>query len=400
MQIPDWQSADFPEQAFRSGWWAWRRLLSVSLWHRYYEYYRNLRCTIQFAGLRHYKKQRGCSVTARPKTNAALVIGNLDLRDGLSCGANYHLDQIRTKHSALTIRHVGTNANSDVTIEGSLDQEFECLYLLDPPSRYDRLLRQVHPARIATAHRVGIWVRESNYLPAFWLEAATFLDEIWTPSSFSADLLRNRITSAPIVVVPHAANRKTGVAAGAARLISGEKVTFNGLAVMDLRGGGSRKNPWAVIAAWQEAFGSNPDCQLTMKVQFSRQCSIVHEELLAMIGSAGNIRLLDAFLPQAQLDSLMDQADVFISLHRSEGYGLPVEETLMRGVPVVATDWSATTEFARSYDNYYPVNYRLLPSHEWSRKKPGLNFKWAEADIESAAQQLGSIYEAWKSDPL
>lgn len=371
--------------------------MSVSLWHRYYEYYRNLRCTIQLARLRHYKKQHTDAVTCGPKTSTALIIGNLALRDGLSRGASYHLHQIRAKHSALTIRHVGTNADADKTMEGRLDQGFDYLYLLDPPSRYDRLLRQVDPASVATAHRVGLWVRESGYIPAFWLEAATFLDEIWTPSSFSADLLRNRITNTPVVVVPHAVSSQTRATTDTAILPSDENATFNGLAVMDLRNGGSRKNPWAVIAAWKQAFGSDPDCQLTMKVRFSRQHAIVREELLAMIGSAGNIHLLDAFLPQSQLDALMDRADVFISLHRSEGYGLPVEETLIRGIPVVATDWSATTEFARSYDNYYPVSYRLLPFHEWSRHKPRSDFQWAEADIESAVRHLREIYEVWRS---
>lgn len=316
--------------------------------------------------------------------------------DGLSRGAYYHLIQIRAMHDNVTIRHASVHDGDDRTIEGSLEQDFERVYLLDPPSRYSRLLCQVDPARIATAYRVGMWVRETNYLPRFWLQAAAFLDEIWTPSAFSAGLLRAGVHDTPITVVPHAVTCSPGSADDALLPAGFDRKMFNGLAVMDIRDGGSRKNPWAVVAAWQQAFGTNPQCRLLMKVRFSEQCALVREELEGMIGTAQNIDLLDVFLPDAELDALIDRADVLVSLHRSEGYGLPVEEALVRDTPVVATDWSATTEFAGKYPHYFPVDYRLLPACDWARHLPGLDFKWAEASIASAADHLKTIHQAWQ----
>ncbi len=397
VRFPDWQSADFPEAAFRRGWWGWRRRLSVNPWYRYYEIYRNFRSTLQLVGLGNYKKPAGEQATPRTVTgkDAVLVIGNLGASDGLSRGAHYHLAQIRALHDNVTVRHVSVHDGEDRTLQGSLDQDFDRLYLLDPPSRYSRLLRQVDPVRIASARRVGLWVRETNYLPRFWVRAAAFLDEIWTPSEFSAELLRAGIGGTPIAVVPHAATRTPtpdDELPPAPRL---DRHQFNGVAIMDLRGGGARKNPWAVIAAWQRAFSTDPQCRLLMKVRFSRQCRLVREELELMIGDGHNIDLLDAFLPDVELDAIMNAADVFVSLHRSEGYGLPVEEALARDIPVVATDWSATTEFAASYPNYFPVHYRMSPAHNWAKHQPGLDFSWAEASVVSAADHLKAIHRAW-----
>ena len=393
-----WQTTDTttaPEECFRRGWWGWRRYFSVNPWQRYYEYYRNNRRALQLSRIATYARRERLTVHGGSAGNRALVLGNLDACDGLSRGAHYTLPTIRKLHDDIAIRHVGVHGSGHRTIEGSLAGNFSHVYLLDPPSRYSHLLKQVAPEQIVSARRTGLWVRETNYVPRFWTKAATFLDEVWTPSEFSAQLIRGSTAGRPVVVVPHTVVMARGRGTGPSRWPEIRAQPFKGLAIMDLRGDSSRKNPWAVIAAWKLAFAGNPKCHLLMKVRISASRKIVRDELDLLIGKDTNITLLDAFLPDDELNTLLDEADVLVSLHRSEGYGLPVEEALLRGTPVVATDWSATVEFASQYGNYYPVSYRLVPARYWDKHIPHLNFRWAEANLSSAAHQLNSVYANW-----
>ena len=51
--------------------------------------------------------------------------------------------------------------------------------------------------------------------------------------------------------------------------------------------------------------------------------------------------------------------DVYVSLHRSEGFGLVMAESMYVGTPVIATDWSGNTEFMNS-DTACMVGYDMI----------------------------------------
>jgi glycosyltransferase involved in cell wall biosynthesis len=52
-----------------------------------------------------------------------------------------------------------------------------------------------------------------------------------------------------------------------------------------------------------------------------------------------------------------------VSLTRGEGFGLPLLEAAASGVPVIATNWSAHTEFL-SLGRFIDINYDLIPIPE------------------------------------
>ncbi|MFG1361284.1 glycosyltransferase family 4 protein [Xanthobacter pseudotagetidis] len=58
---------------------------------------------------------------------------------------------------------------------------------------------------------------------------------------------------------------------------------------------------------------------------------------------AGRVRLLGA-LPEAQLDRLYQEADIFVHPSLFEGYGMVLAEALKRGLPVVCTTGGAAAE--------------------------------------------------------
>ena len=52
--------------------------------------------------------------------------------------------------------------------------------------------------------------------------------------------------------------------------------------------------------------------------------------------------------------------DVYVSLHRSEGFGLGMAEAMRLAKPVIATAYSANVDFCTS-QNSLQVGYRLVP---------------------------------------
>jgi glycosyltransferase involved in cell wall biosynthesis len=84
---------------------------------------------------------------------------------------------------------------------------------------------------------------------------------------------------------------------------------------------------------------------------------------------------------------LIASADVVLSLHRSEGFGMLAAEAMLIGTPLIATDWSATAEFV-SADCGMPIPYRLIPANDPQGCSHDPSQDWADADVDAAAAAL------------
>lgn len=56
-----------------------------------------------------------------------------------------------------------------------------------------------------------------------------------------------------------------------------------------------------------------------------------------MVGEDRNIYLIAEVMEKAKINSLIQCVDVFVSLHRAEGFGLVIAEAMLLGTPVIAT---------------------------------------------------------------
>ena len=67
--------------------------------------------------------------------------------------------------------------------------------------------------------------------------------------------------------------------------------------------------------------------------------------MLWAVGDRDDIHVVDRSLPVAERDGLMEACDCYVSLHRSEGFGLTLAEAMAIGKPVIATRYSANPDF-------------------------------------------------------
>lgn len=264
--------------------------------------------------------------------------------------------------------------------------------IMGQPWDYPRLLRQV-PPWFADAYRIGRWVWELDQFPADWYFALDIVHEIWTPSTFSARALR-RGTDLPIKVVPHAVD-VPAVAPLPRERFGVRQDQFLGMAIMDLAACPDRKNPLADARAWLKAFGDDPDAHLLMKVRFKKATQFARDALLREIGKAKNITLVEEVFTDIEMSGFQRMADVFLSLHRAEGYGLNIHEMLEIGTPTVATGWSGNMDYMPRYKHAFPVPYRLVPYEDRTFAYEGNNLFWAEPDVDVSSQILREIRGRW-----
>jgi glycosyltransferase involved in cell wall biosynthesis len=108
--------------------------------------------------------------------------------------------------------------------------------------------------------------------------------------------------------------------------------------------------------------------------------------------------LVDAELSRPEMNALLATCDVYVSLHRAEGFGLGKAEAMYLGKPVVTSVYPEVWTFPASAA-VCPVRARHEPIKEADHTyfpvgahvyRPGL--VWAEPDIDHAAMWLTRLY--------
>jgi glycosyltransferase involved in cell wall biosynthesis len=135
------------------------------------------------------------------------------------------------------------------------------------------------------------------------------------------------------------------------------------LFLYDLNSYQERKNPHAVIEAYRRAFPDEAGVQLVIKTQNPERNPEAYQKLKNVLNGLTHTTLIDRTLSREDVHRLEAACDVFVSLHRSEGFGLAVAEAMFVGKPVISTDWSATSEFVNN-GNGFPIPYDLIELSE------------------------------------
>lgn len=237
---------------------------------------------------------------------------------------------------------------------------------------------------------VGYWAWELTRLAPDWDRGYRFVHDIWAVSDFVAEAVR-RPGGPPVATVPYHVPDPEPAPLGRADFGLPE-AAFVALSVFDASSSVERKNPVAAIRAHRQAFGDRADRVLVLKTYKTDMGGDAWREVLAEVGSAPNIRILDREMTRQEVWSLMRLSDVFVSLHRSEGFGMSLAESMRLGRPVVATGWSGNMDFMDAASAVL-VGYRLVPAQDLRGTYSVPGAVWAEPDIAEAAQGLTLLAE-------
>ena len=316
------------------------------------------------------------------------VVGLLSSSSGLGKSARLCMDALSRAGYGVTGVDVarlyesadGLSVPADTRHRG---QPQVSIYHLNPPMLLPGIL-WADPIRFMRTFNVGYWAWELEALPPEWVKALNFVDAVMVPSDFCRRAIE-RHTGKPVLVVPHPLP---------SRPVSRPQRSENAFRVVSVFNFGSsfeRKNPLAAIRAFRAAFGPDEQVELILKVSDGAKYPAERTRLLAEIGDADNITLIDAVWEEADLDAFLASADACLSLHRSEGFGLTLAEAVAAGVPVVATNWSGNVDFCRP-DLCFPVDFDLVPMRDRHLSFADTDGStWAEPSVAHAAIQLRRV---------
>ena len=244
------------------------------------------------------------------------------------------------------------------------------------------------PRRLVRGRRViGNWAWELPTVSPDWRTGIPFVHEAWVPSRFTAaalePLMPGRVRIVPYCVaarppIPSALDRAAfGLPAAAVITL----VSFS------LASSFARKNPLAAIAAHRQAFADRPDRILLMKIGHAAAYEADMAILREAAAGAPNIRFETRSLPIADNHALIACADIILSLHRSEGFGLVLAEAMLLSRPTIATNWSGNVDFMDGSCAAL-IPYSLIPATDPRGVFQAPGAVWADADIDTAATHL------------
>ena len=295
---------------------------------------------------------------------------------------------IRDLNLALSTRQ-GDDSLSDHFAE---DARHDCsIFFLNPDSRqlYEQSLDAVvfqRPALDFRHVKIGYWFWELEKIPVLWLDAIDKVDEIWVATEFVAEAIR-RETSKPVIKIPTPIDFELK-RSYERRYFDLPDGVFLFMFSFDFHSFAERKNPYGLIRAFRRAFPpERKDVGLVVKSINGAKKDGAIEALLDSADNDPRIMLRDGFMGRDEVFGLQSVADAYVSLHRAEGLGLGLAESMYQGKPVIGTGYSGNLEFMNEHNSAL-VRYSLTPikKGEYLYDDPG--FFWAEPDEDHAAHLM------------
>jgi glycosyltransferase involved in cell wall biosynthesis len=237
-------------------------------------------------------------------------------------------------------------------------------------------------------YTIALWWWEVGDPPADWSQAYEFVDEVWVASQHIYDAVA---ATSPVPVVritlPVAMPK---VAAGTRVELGLPEDGFVFLYVHDYHSVAARKNPLGLIEAFRRAFPPGAGAKLVLKSINAQTRPEEHERIVLAARGHDDITLVDAYVSGTEKNAIIAACDCYVSLHRSEGFGLTAAEAMLLGKPVIATRYGGTLEFMND-ENSYLVRWEPTVVGEGAYPYPSDGI-WAEPDLDHAAELMRRVF--------
>jgi len=257
--------------------------------------------------------------------------------------------------------------------------------------------RELGPEFFQNKCNIGYWYWETAAFPAIWRNRFELFSEIWVASSFTQQTLA-AVSPVPVLRIRPAIQVNQFAGCDRAQLGLPEDrflflFTFDMLSIVE------RKNPLGLLAAYERAFGrSAPHTGLVIKANNFRQSKAVaaalglepdfHVRFREAVGALGGILLIEE-LDRPVVTDLHRLCDCYISLHRSEGFGLSLAESMYLGKPCIATGYSSNLDFMTAHNSFLVQSRLVELQQDYGPYQKGT--VWAEPDLDHAASLMQSV---------
>lgn len=276
----------------------------------------------------------------------------------------------------------------DAFVESADDGPYSVTLVCANADEFPRAVDALPPEMRESCYRIGFWFWETERLPEVYRPASDLLDEIWVASEYVAAAVRTTVTK-PVRICPLPVRQFDATPLSRADLGAPDGFLF--LFMFDFLSNIQRKNPIGLVKAFCRAFRPGEGPTLMLKSINGHLARGAQEALRAAIGDRPDVIAVDGYMASGTRDALMKSCDCYVSLHRSEGFGLTLAEAMTLGKPAIATAYSGNLAFMTA-ENSFLVPYRRATVPAGCGPYPEGDW-WAEPDLDAAASIMRAVYE-------
>ena len=287
--------------------------------------------------------------------------------------------------TVIDFAEMGFHGNRDQSVDAwiSVEQKYATNVFHINADSFPPLFFHYGPRFFANRTNIGYWAWELAKCPEEFDLALGMVDEVWAISDFVRESFQQR-SPVPVVNMPLAVSLPELKGQYDKKFFDIPEDCFAFLFTFDAASYLDRKNPVGVVQAFRHAFpGRNEKVCLILKTMNAQENDPLWKQLRQEIDGDERIHLITSRMTRDEILGLNSVCDAFVSLHRSEGFGRCIAESMLLGKPVIATNYSGSRDFARE-GTACVVDYRLVPIQE-GRYPCWRGQVWADPDIEHAA---------------
>ncbi len=255
-----------------------------------------------------------------------------------------------------------------------------------------RVIDKVGEAAFARGYNIAYPAWELARYPSEWAQVLDRFDEIWAPSTFVQAALQDAVCR-PVHHMPLPVDPKLSAFLGR-RYFGIPEDAFAAVFFFDFASFADRKNPDAVLKAFERLAARRPEADLFCVIKSrggvdTEDAQAALEDRLAALGPRAQALYGD--LSDNEIKNLVRVCDVFVSLHRSEGFGRGMAEAMALGRPAIATGYSGNLDFMVPGTGLL-VDYELIPVKAGAYPH-GEGQVWADASPEHASRLLEQLLD-------
>jgi glycosyltransferase involved in cell wall biosynthesis len=326
---------------------------------------------------------------AKPRELTIAVVGYLDSPLGVGEAARLWLrvlDAVAADVIPVSVPVPETSANhgtNPLVVPSSGTVDADVRFLCFNADEVALMLHHPLVRRVKAGYTIGIWHWETEGFPWWLRRSFRAVDEVWTASSFSQSAIarwtKKPVRSMPLPIpLPRARGRRI------APIQVPERYLF--LFEFDYRSVFDRKNPLGVVKAFTRAFAPDEGPALLLKSSNQDLFPAQRDQLLKAVDGRKDVAIWDGNLSTEDNAALMARCDAYVSLHRSEGFGLTIAEAASYGKCIITTSYSGPMEFLGS-ERSLLVPFSLVPVDVGHYPYPASS-QWAEPDLDEASKQM------------
>lgn len=291
---------------------------------------------------------------------------------------------------------------------------------LDEEDR-DRLLRmcqqKVHPESVQVCHQkpnegypmarkqICYSLFETNRCPDPWIEDLNRMDKVWVFSEFNrkhwaASFIQRQLDGSKIEVIPFGIDTDVFSPDVEPAQVQNKK-GFTFLTVGDFT---ERKNFEGLIEAFVKEFSAADDVCLIVKAHYKGFVRRHHDNVIEKLkdivgmfneGTAPRILFFGNKIAAADMPRLYRAGDCFVLASRGEGLGIPIIEAMSCGLPIIASEWGAQSDYLTDENSrLIRCDVRQIDDINYISKCPAaLNHSWAYPDMEHLREHMRFMYE-------